>query len=278
MNKVITVLIAILTFGVLINAQTFTPKNVKNTTDGYSFTVPTDWVNQETTNGGYVLTNNAKTANIIVKTHNYKSYNEFSKGDGAFERDGFKKLVETSDLGGGKTHDRVGKIENGKAMIFDVVLSISKFDSGVLILGVSTDEASADVAVRGVAALVASLEYFAVKKAPQDTATQNAFAGKKLRFLHSGNGYRESRTIWLCKSGAFAFQSETGSISSLGTGSTYSSDKGTWQVKKSGNVVTLTLRSQTGGQSEYQVTARQASNEIGLGGERYFVEEHNECN
>jgi hypothetical protein len=177
-----------------------------------------------------------------------------------------------------KPHDRVGKIENGKALILDVVLSLSKFDGGVLIVGVSTDEASADVAVKGVAAVVATLKYFAVKKTPQDTATQNAFGGKKLRYLTSGNGYRESRTIWLCKSGAFASQLESGSFSSLGTGSTSSSDKGTWQVKKVGSSITLTLRSQDGGQIEYQVTVRQASNEIGLNGNRYFVEQHNECN
>ncbi len=277
MSKIIIGLVTISILNIFVNAQTFTPKNVKNTTDGYSFTVPNDWVNQET-NGGYILTNNAKTANIIVKPHFYKNYAEFSKGDGAFERDGYKKLVKTSDLGEGSTHDRVGKIENGKAMILDVVLSLSKFEGGLLIIGVSTDEASADVAVKGVAALVASLEYFAVKKAPQDTAAQNAFGGKKLRFLHSGNGYRESRTIWLCKSGAFISQVESGSFSSLGTGSTSSSDKGTWKVQKSGNSITLVLRSQDGGQSTYQVTARQASNEIGLNGSRYFVEEHNECN
>jgi hypothetical protein len=277
MTKIITVLIVILVCGVLVNAQTFTPKNVKNTADGYSFIVPTDWVNQEA-NVGYILTNNAKTANIIVKTHNYKTYAEFSKGDGAFERDGYKKLVETGDLDNGKTHDRVGKIENGKALILDVVLSLSKFDGGVLIIGVSTDEASADAAIRGIVEVVASLEYFAVKKTPPDTATQNAFGGKKLRFLQSGNGYRESRTIWLCKSGAFASQVESGSFSSLGTGSTSSSDKGTWQVKKVGSSITLILRSQDGGQIEYQVTARQASNEIGLNGNLYFIEQHNECN
>jgi hypothetical protein len=277
LSNLIITLTAISAFAIFVNAQTFTPKNVKNTTDGYSFIVPTDWVNQEA-NVGYILTNNAKTANIIVKPHNYKTYAEFSKGDGAFERDGYKKLLETTDLGNGKTHDRVGKIENGKAMILDVVLSLSKFDGGVLIIGVSTDEASADVAVKGVAAVVASLEYFAVKKAPEDTATKNAFAGKKLRYLTSGNGYRESRTIWLCKSGAYASQVESGSFSSLGTGSTSSSDKGTWQVKKVGSSITLILRSQDGGQIEYQVTARQASNEIGLNGNRYFVEQHNECN
>jgi hypothetical protein len=277
LTNIIIALTAISAFAILVNAQTFTPKNVKNTSGGYRFTVPNDWVNQEATDG-YILTNNAKTANIIVKKHFYKNYAEFSKGTGDFARDGYKKLAETTDLGEGNSHDRVGKLENGKAMIFDVVFLVSKYEGGLLILGVSTDDASANSALTGISALVKTLEFFAAKKDPQDTATQNAFGGKKLRFLHSGNGYRESRTFWLCKSGAFVSQFESGSNSVLGTGITSSNDQGTWQVQKSGNVITLTLRSQSGGQKQYQVTARQASNEIGLNGDRYFVENHNECN
>jgi hypothetical protein len=277
MKNIFIALLITFVLGLNASAQNMTEKNVKDSANGISFTVPKGWICQET-NGIYIFTDDAKTANIILKKHNYKNYDEFTKGDGAFERDGFQKTVKTSNLGNGGFYDIVSKSVDGKEFTFDVVFLVSKKGGGEVITGVSTDKASTEVARAGMAELFKTLTFQEVKTPPQDSATQNAFAGKKFRYLYSNNGYRESRTITLCKSGSYFYQSESGSISSLGGGFTNSNDRGTWQVQKNGNLIVLTLRSQAGNPTrQYQVSARQASNEIGLNNDRFFVSEHNEC-
>jgi hypothetical protein len=277
MKNIFIALIITFILGLNANAQTMTEKNVTDTANGFSFTVPNGWICQET-NGIYILTDDAKTANIILKKHNYKNYEEFTQGDGAFERDGFTKTKKTTDLTDGSFYDKVSKSINGKDFIFDVLFLLSKYGGGAVMTGVSTDKTSNEVTVAGITELLKTLVFTEVKTPPQDSATQNAFAGKKFRYLYSNNGYRESRTITLCKSGSYFFQSESGSSSSLGGGFTNSSDRGTWQVQKNGNSILLTLRSQAGNPTkQYQVSARQASNEIGLNNDRFFVSEHNEC-
>jgi hypothetical protein len=274
-TKLLIVLTAIFATTLAVNAQD--KKDVKDTSNGYSFSVPEDWVNQEA-NGGYVLTNSEKTANIIVKKHSYKNYAEYSKGDGDYERDGFTRLLETTDLGNGNSHDRVTKDINGKYLIFDAVFIVSEYEGGLLLLGVSTDDKSAKASINGITELVKTLKFFEPKKSPQDAATKKAFGGKRLSYMQTLNGFSESRRIWLCKSGSYFSRNQSSSLSQLGSGLVNNEDRGTWEVQKSGNSITLILRSQSGNLRSFQVTPRQASNEISLNGNRYFVEEHSECN
>ena len=50
---------------------------------------------------------------------------------------------------------------------------------------------------------------------------------------------------------------------------------GTWTISPNG--AKLILSFQNGGTVEYQISKRQASNEIGLNGKRFFVQSQDKC-
>ena len=145
-------------------------------------------------------------------------------------------------------------------------------------MALSTDQKSAEIAFKAAIELGQTLTFFAPKKSAQTSNLRSLFAGKKLSYFYRGNGYSESKKIWLCPSGAYIYKSESFSNSQLGTGSTSSNSRGTWQIKETGISVQLILNRDDGGVGEYEVSAREASNEIGLNGDRFFVENSNECN
>lgn len=273
-NFLLIILLAI-SFNGLISAQS--NETVKDNSNGYSFKIPANWTNEKL-DGGSVLVNDEKTANIIVKPHNYKDFNSMIRIEGGIEKDGFKQLGEITSFSGQGKHFRAYKEENKKYVIVDTFFFVSEYGGGVLVLGVSTDAKSAEIALKGALDLGKTLLFYPPKKSAQSSNLKSLFANKKLSYFYRGNGYSESKKIWLCSSGNYISQSESFSNSQLGTGSTAGSSKGTWQVKQSGGSVYLILQSNEGGAGEYEVTTRQASNEIGLNGDRFFVESHNECN
>ena len=127
--------------------------------------------------------------------------------------------------------------------------------------------------------LIKTLKFFAPPESPLSQRLKTAFSGKKLSFYYTGNGYSEQKIIWLCGAGGYASKTETSSVSGLGSGATSSSDQGVWSISATGDSAYLILNSQKGnGQKKFAVTPRQASNEIGLNGAKYFVQTHTECN
>lgn len=275
MKKLFSAILAIVILQMGIIAQTKEP--VKDDANGFSFNVPANWSNQQLS-GGSVLVNPEKTASIIVKTHRYNDLNSMLKAQGGIEQDGFKLLGEIASFGDNGKFFRAYKEANNQQLIIDTFFLVSEYGGGVIILAASTDVKSAETAFKGAAELIKTLNFYRPKQAAQNSNLKNLFANKKLSYFYRGNGYSESRKIWLCSSGTYLSRSESFSNSQLGTGSTASSSEGTWQVKQSGGSVYLILQSNEGGVGEYEVSAREASNEIGLNGKRFFVEDYDECN
>lgn len=248
-------------------------KEIRDVENGYSFNSPKGWDNQQT-EGSYIISNSAKTAAIIVKPHNYKDFDSFVAAEVNLESEGYKLAEEIRDLGNG---NRFARIYNSSRII-DAFFLLSSYNSGLIILSVTDNATMADQAYYIASEIVESVQFSRPQQSAQSSQIQTAFAGKKLSYYYTGNGYFEQRTIWLCPSGSYFSKSETGSSSSLGSGSTYSEDKGNWLVQTSRNSVNLILNSNNGkGQRSFTVTSRQASNEIGLNNSRYFVETQNQC-
>lgn len=276
MKNIIFVFLVIICLSVSTFAQS-NSKTFKDDENGFSFKIPANWTNEKV-NGGAVLIDDDKTANIIVKTHRYNDLNTMLKDQGGIEQDGFKKVGEIESFAKNGKFFRAFKEANNQRLIVDTFFLVSEYGGGVIILAASTDLKSAETAFNGASEIIKTLTFFSPKSTPQNSALSSRFANKKLSYFYRGNGYSESKRIWLCGSGTFISKSESFSSSQIGTGSTAGTTEGTWQVKQSGNSVYLILQSNKGGVGEYEVTARQASNEIGLNGDRFFVENHNECN
>jgi hypothetical protein len=268
---------AIIFFGLSVLAQGGVQSNVvRDAASGLSFVIPAGWTSEEA-DGGFILTSDAKTAKIVVKAHSYNDFESFVEAEVDLEKSGFKQSGPVYDLGGGNRSVRVYKTANGKNIIIDTIFLLSANGGGAIVMSLTTDAETAKQSLNAAVGVVKSLRFGRPQPAPQNSGVQAAFGGKKLSYFYTGNGYSENRTIWLCASGAYFSKSESVSLSALGSGATSGGDQGTWQIQQRGGAAVLILRSQRGGQGEYEISRRQANNEIGLNGKRYFVETHNEC-
>lgn len=269
----ITVVIA-LSVGILAQSNSET---IKDEASGYSFKIPEKW-SVTKTNGGAVLVNEAKTANIVVKPHNYKDFDSMIQTEGGIEKDGFTQVGKTSSFAGGGKHFRAYKNANGQSIIVDTIFMVSEYGGGVIVAAISTNQQSAETAFNGAFEVVRTMIFSKPKLSAQSSNLKSLFSGKKLTYFYTGNGYSESRKIWLCPSGTYISRSESSSNSQIGTGATAGSSQGTWTIKETGLSVFLILNSNKGDFNQFEISKRQASNEIGLNGKRFFVESHNECN
>lgn len=280
MKTLIAIILAVIYLNISVFAQTNTSSTgelIKNTENGFSFNSPKDWKSQSAEDG-YVLLNSDKTASIVVKPHFYDAFESFVKAEVNLERDGFTQAGEVQDLGNGGRMFRSFRANGDKNVIVDTFFLLSPNGGGLIIVGLTSDNTMADNVYHLASQLIKTIRYSAPQQSNQSLQLKTAFSGKKLSFFYTGNGYSERRTIVLCGSGRFFSNSESSSVSGLGTGATSSNDQGIWKIQTSGNSAVLVLDSQQGnGQRRFTITARQASNEIGLNNSRYFVESHNQC-
>lgn len=270
------IILVFLNIAVLAQANP-TGELIKNTENGYSFNAPKNWTSQAAENG-YVLLNANKSASIIVKPHFYEDFTAFAKAEINLEKEGLTQVGDVQDLGNGTRMFRSFAQNTDKTVILDTFFTLSPNGGGLIIIGLTSDSQTADNVYQLVTQLIKTIHYSTPQQSNQSQQYQNLFKGKRLTFLQTGNGYSEKRVIVLCGSGRFFSNNDSSSLSTMGSGVTASSDQGMWKIQTSGNSVTLVLDSQQGkGQRRFNVTARQANNEIGLNNSRYFVETHNQC-
>lgn len=194
------------------------------------------------------------------------------------EKEGLTQVGDIQDLGSGSKMFRSFAQNTDKTVILDTFFTLSPNGGGLIILGLTNDSQTADSVYHLASQLLKTIRYSAPQQSNQSLQYQKLFAGKRLTFLQTGNGYSEKRVIVLCSSGKFFSNNDSSSLSTMGSGVTASNDQGNWKIQTNGNSVTLVLDSQQGkGQRRFNVTARQANNEIALNNSRYFVETHNQC-
>lgn len=246
---------------------------VRDSENGYSFVAPNDWANQAI-DGGYVMINAAKSANIIVKPHTYNDYDSFVSSEVNLESEGYKLAEQIRDLGNG---GRFARIYNS-VRIIDVFFLLSPNNGGVIVLSVTTNATTANSAFNVAYQIVKSVQYSSPQPTSKSSQYRAIFSGKQFTNIYSGNGYFEERVIWLCPSGSYFSKVETGSSSAIGSGSTYSEDSGTWTVQGNENSVRLILNSNKGkGQRNFAVTAGKTNETVMMNNLKYFVGVHNKC-
>lgn len=104
------------------------------------------------------------------------------------------------------------------------------------------------------------------------------FAGKRLLYLYTGNGYSEKWHYDLCSDGTYAYADDA-SYTSGGNFSAVTANNatGTWRVISRENAVFLLLNSKQNGNREFRLDKRQAANEVALNNKRYFVTTNERC-
>ena len=274
-----TILFCCCLFFAPIFAQGSAEERLSDTVAGFSFGAPTGFKGDRGADG-FSFVNSEKTILLVVRPHRYDSF-EAAVRDTNLDA-GTKVVVQPQDLKNGGKFVRLSKPTSEGLAIVDIFVLFSPNGGGVSVIGLS-DEKNADTSLRSAAEIAKSIAFTKPQaqagssSSSSSSAWQSALSGKHLLYLYSGNGYFEEKHIYLCASGTFLQRTGQGGFSpgdvdgpSFGA---RGGRRGSWSI--TGN--TLSLRFQDGSSGLYSITRRQASNEVGLNGNRYFLENQNVC-
>ncbi len=249
-----------------------TEKRLSDTSGGYSFAAPTGFDSSQNEEG-FGLVNTEKTVVIAVKNHNFKSFQEFSEQSN-LEKDGFSLVGKVQDFGDkGKTF-LVAKQTAQGILLADTFVLFSPYGGGALIVSFS-DKANNQKGFQAAMQIAKSVTFAKPQTSEAANQWQTFLSGKHLTYLYTASGFSERTDIYLCSSGEFSYRSDSSSLSNNGSGVVGANSVGNWKISPSGT--SLILQFSNGAAREYKISRRQASNEIGLNGNRYFVQPQNEC-
>lgn len=253
----------------------FTQKRVSSESDGYSFVPPAEW-KSNASNEGIAYVNPAQTIVIAVKAHSYKDFNAFA-ADANLERDGLELVGKPQEVRGGQIFRTVKRSPQGMAVI-DTAVVFSSSGGGVIVVSIA-DEANAVTGFNTAAAIANTIEFFQPKVTAMAAKVHSLLAGKKLLYLYTGNGYSERKDVILCSNGVFYQSLDMGGFSSGNVdGPSFAATggkRGRWSISADGSKLVMAF--DTAGTVQYTLSARQASNEIGMNGQRWFVQSQTVC-
>ncbi len=244
-----------------------------NESSGYSLTVPMGFKAQKT-DEGFALVNTTQTVLIVVKGHDFQTMAQFD-AQSNLERDGLTPVGKVQDIGEKGKHFRVSKQTPQGLGIVDTFVMFSPYGGGTLVVAIC-ETANHKEGFQAGLQVANSVAFTERQTSSAETQWQTLLRGKHLLYLYTANGFSERRDIYLCSSGEFFSHSDTLSNSSAGSGVLASNSDGHWNISAHG-AVTLTLQFHNGKINEYKISRRQAANEIGLNGNRYFVQTQNKC-
>jgi hypothetical protein len=251
------------------------PERLSSDGEGYSFAAVKSWSN--TASGdGFAIVNPAKTIVVAVKAHSYRDFAAFA-ADANLERDGLELVGKPQDVKGGQIFRTVKRSPQGMAVI-DTAVVFSANGGGVVVVAI-TDEANAATGFNTAAAIANSVQFFQPKVSATAEKVRSVLAGKRLLYLFTGNGYSERKDIVLCSNGAFYQSTDMGGFTPGNVdGPSFAATggkRGRWSVSSNG--AKLVMAFDAAGTVAYTLAARQASNEIGMNGQRWFVQSQSVC-
>jgi hypothetical protein len=264
MRSLKTTLAATICWGALVCAGR--AQTLVEDPSGFRTRIPAGYtVSQDST--GLVASNAGGTVALVVKAHNYGSFEAFAR-QANLQRDGFTLVGEPRTLEKGAVHFRASKARpQGGYVIADTFVTFAPRGGGVLVVALS-DQDTAEEAYGAAYDVVARLELTEPTATAASSAWEAALRGKHLVYLYTGNDYSERFDLYLFADGSFAQGGDMSSASASGTGWMEGRSEGTWRVTPAGQLV---LSFQDGRTRAYALSRRQAANEVGLDGKRYFV-------
>jgi hypothetical protein len=268
-----TILI-LLTFFIFTSTTDAQPgvTRLTDSSGAYSFAVPEKW-KSETNAEGFAMANAEKTVIVIVKSHNYANFEAFF-ADANLERDGLEMIGKPQVISNGYSFRTAKRTPQGTVVI-DTCVLFSTFGGGVVIVGLSDERNAVTSFETGIA--IANSVRFAKPTASSSGVFASMLKGKQLLYLYTASGFSERKDIYLCSSGEFYQSTDMGGFNPNDSGdSSFGSRRashGTWSVD--GTILLLKFRN--GGTTQYRLSKRRASNEIGVNGQRFFVRSQNVC-
>ncbi|MFL6468821.1 MAG: hypothetical protein ACJ72Z_12755 [Pyrinomonadaceae bacterium] len=255
------------------------PANVQ-----YAFDAPKGWKRTEA-EGGYNLISPAESVIVMVRPH---TKNNLADAIRATQIDStFKVVGEPQKTKSGATTFRVTKQTGNATGVVDVFVLMAPGDVGGVLVMALSNPANAEAAFNTGLAISESVTFTGAQRSTQQQSTtapassgsewESKLAGKHLLYMYSGNGYFEEKHIYLCTDGAFVQTTGSGGYtpgnSDGGSFGAKGGRRGRWGLSGS----QLVLQFQDGAVGRFNITRRQAGNEVGLNGNRYFISGNAGC-
>jgi hypothetical protein len=265
-----------------ITAATASGTRIKDPYGSYSFQTPSsDWV-QTAENGGFQLKKNGESAQLGITAHPYGSLEEIRKNAvDVYDASSNTSLkAQVSRYGDKGLFIRFVGTVQGNEVAIETISLLSPNGGGVHVVGATQGNALPEANREALKSVANSVQFLKPMLAPIAVEWQQRIQGKQLLYLYTGNGFSEKATIDLCPSGAFYYTGD-GSYTSGGYAQfSYAgqeANEGIWKVWVKNGQPVLVLFFNNNTITEYALSKRQAENEIGLNGKRYFVQGTSAC-
>lgn len=250
---------------------------------GLKFTIPSNWVGQETEEG-MLLGSNTEAGLLVVLPHEYTSFEQIKQGadeglvdegiqlrrSGAFRQEGSRGLgAEFSGMVQG---------ESAKAYVIAV---LNPKGGGITVMALTTTAIYSEQLVSRARSLAGSVVFFEPEVSSAIQEWKTFLSNVRLAYISSYSssgggsygGYSDETVISLCGAGYYKFSSK--SSMSIDTGGAFGSSHGSDQGAGSWNVVSdaqgnplLVLKGHDG--TNYQYKLSYEDNKTYLNGRRYF--------
>lgn len=263
-------------------AQRSTGQRLNDAFIGFAFNAPAGWQMKEE-NGGFVFGQQGQEIAITVTPHNYNDLNAIKNDSKNVQDPSSNTYLNARFEPYSNTSAWVifnGTIK-GQPYTIATISLISPHGGGVNVSSLSPASSYNDALTNTLRAIANTIVFSKPQTSALAEQWKGRLKGKELLYLNTANGLSDKFSIDLCPTGQFSKKNDTNySSQTFSDGFTYagrSGNDGRWEVVIRNNVPVLLLKANDGQVSYYEISVRQAGNEIGLNGKRYFVRQSQRC-
>lgn len=240
----------------------------------YRFRAPAGW-SGKLEDGSFLLNHGSSAIQLGIAPHAYNSVAEI-RADVFPIQDADNQIYLQPQIQPWGSQGLLVRFEgsaHGQAVVIETLSLISPHGGGISVVGSGLRQQYTEEHSALLRAIAASASFSKPPVSPAAAQWQQRLSGKELLYLNTEGGGSTQISIQLCANGSFTYSSNDSYLS--GGFSTFSyagqdQDSGRWRVLSRGSEVVLLLNRRSG-VSEYVLSPRQASNEVGLNGRRYFL-------
>lgn len=254
----------------------------KDPAGAYSFQVPAGCT-VKTTAEGFAVNCGHAGVEMTVTSHAYASTAAIKKDvyDLNDAGSGTSLKASASDFGtNGVLARYTGKVSNTPTVIETIQL-VSPHGGGAGVNAKAAPEALTPAVSAILKSIAGSLQFTKAAVSAEAQQWITKLKGKQLLYFYTSSGYSEKYSYDLCVNNTFVAAGDnvytSTDYNSNTSGATASGGSGTWKIISQQGGAALVLTFNDGKVKTMTITARSASNEVGLNGNRFFIQESTRC-